>query len=139
MKTFVMAAILVLCFSLSVLAQSTALHVTTEDFQLQFVGDPTEQWRSVTNFSITYYAPPIEAVTHNPRGKLGPQRWHFGLKRDGVTTDGCVVTFDLLALVSPNLRSYIVRVRPRDEIMAGDWFIGEDVRIIGKIINLNHE
>lgn len=137
MKIFVVMGILLLCFSLSALAQSTPLVITAEDVQLQFVADPTDQWRAVENFAIAYFTPPDEppggtVIEHNPKGKLGIQEWQCGLQKEEVQLDWCVITFNLTSVPSPLFRSYIIRVRPRDDVLIGEWEISKLVKIIGR-------
>jgi len=120
---------LVLLIATNVLAQVNSIEVTAEDVELQFVIDPTEQWRAVDIVSIENSMEPVG--THNPKGRLGVQTWEFALQVDEPELGKCVVKFNLLSLPASNFRSYIIRVRVRDEVHVGMWTISDNAKILG--------
>ena len=114
----------------SIQSQVTSIEVTAEDVELQFVIDPTEQWRSVDIISIEYSMEPVG--THNTKGRLGIQTVEFLLQIDEPELGKCVVKFWLLSLPAPNFRSFVFRVRVRDEVHIGAFVESDEVKILGK-------
>lgn len=102
--------------------------VTNADVELQFVIDPTGQWRSVDIVSIEYSFDPV--ASHNPKGRLGVQVWEFLLQVDEPDLGKCIVTFNLDSLPSPTFRGHIVRIRVRDGILVSDWE-SNNIRVFG--------
>ena len=131
MKIFCSLLLMLMMLAIgNISAQVTSIEVTAEDIELQFVIDPTEQWRVVDIASIEYSMEPVR--THNPKGRLGIQTWDFALQADEPELGKCIVKFNLLSLPAPNFRSYIIQVRVRDEMHIANWTISDGVKILGK-------
>lgn len=97
--------------------------------QIQFIADPTEQWRDVNGLSVEHS---LESVgEHNSKGRLGPQIWE-GLWQELEPGVGkYVATFILNTLPAPMFRSYLVRVMITDGVEVSGWVMSDNVRIFG--------
>lgn len=113
------------CITSPVFAQ---IIVTEADVALQYVVDPTAQWRPVDIVSIEYSFDPVGV--HNPKGRLGVQVREFALQADEPDLGKCIVTFNLDSLPSPTFRGHTVRVRVRDGTLVSDWE-SNNIRIFG--------
>lgn len=121
--------VIVLLFIFFASSAAAQIILTQADVALQFIADPTGQWRPVEGFSVDYSMDPV--VVHNSKGRLGLQSWEGLLQADEPGLGKFVVTFVLDSLPSPTFRAHIIRVRVRDGVGVADWVVSDSIRILG--------
>lgn len=125
MKWFTIVLLMLLASS-----ATAQIVVTAEDVEIQFVADPTEQWRSVVNIQIEDSTE--EIGIHDSRGRLGSQHWKVLKQADEPELGIWKISFDLDDLPAPTFRVYVTRTRARDGVYVSDWVVSDSVRILGK-------
>lgn len=131
-KLFLTVLFSVLIVSLAQAQLAKALVVTSEDVQIRFMEDPTEQWRPVELISAVYSVEPVG--THKPMVKLGHQIWEGLVDKDKPELGKAIMVINITALPAPNWRGVEFHFRVRENTV--DPFISEfseshDVRIFG--------
>jgi hypothetical protein len=108
--------------------------VTSDDIQIRFIGDGTEQWMPTTVTSIAYDAAPVGA--HNPTTRIGQQTWEGLLQGNDPGMGKAIMTIDVAALPDPSKRTMEFRFRVRDDDpvrpFITEWSETNSVKIIGK-------
>lgn len=109
------------------------LVVTSEDVQIKFFEDPTEQWRAVELVSVTYSTEPLGV--HEPMVRIGQQIWEGLLQEDKPELGKAVIVINIVSLPAPNMRGVEFHFRTREidtDPFISDWSESNTVRIFGK-------